>query len=252
MIEVTNLTKTYPNGVQALRNVTFEINKGDICGYIGTNGAGKSTTVKILSGSLGFDSGKVLLNGIDVKEKPVEVKRITGFVPELPNMFNSLTPLEFFDFVGNVRELDKNLIIRRYSYFAEIFDFKDYLKLSIGKISKGNRQKILFTSALIHNPDIILFDEPLSGLDANSIILFQDMTEELAKNGKTVLYCSHLLDMIEKISTRIIIIEKGMIRIDKPVSELNSTEGYSNLEGLFRDLNRDAESGKFVYRDAFE
>jgi len=251
MIEVTNLCKTYPNGVKALKNVSFKINAGDICGYIGTNGAGKSTTVKIISGSLGFDSGNVSVNGLDVKGKPVEVKRITGFVPELPNMFNSLTPLEFFDFVGKIRELNPVVILRRYSYFAELFDFKDYLKLPIGKISKGNRQKILITSSLMHNPEIILFDEPLSGLDANSIILFQDMTEELAKNGKTVLYCSHLLDMIEKISSRIIIIENGSILIDKPVTELNSTEGYSNLEGLFRDLNRDSNSGKFVYRDAF-
>lgn len=251
MIEVTNLCKTYPNGVQAIKNVSFKINEGDICGYIGTNGAGKSTTVKIISGSLTFDSGKVSVNGIDVKVNPVEVKRITGFVPELPNMFNSLTPLEFFDFVGKIRELDPVAILRRYSYFAELFDFKDYLNLPIGKVSKGNRQKILITSSLIHNPDILLFDEPLSGLDANSIILFQDMTEELAKNGKTVLYCSHLLDMIEKISSRIIIIENGSILIDKPVTELSSTEGYSNLEGLFRDLNRDSNSGKFVYRDAF-
>lgn len=252
MIEVVNLTKTYPNGVQALKNVSFNLNKGDICGYIGTNGAGKSTTVRILSGSLNFDSGKVIINGIDVKEKPVDVKKITGFVPEMPNMFNSLTPLEFFDFVGKIRELDSNIILRRYSYFAELFDFKDYLYLPIGKISKGNKQKILITSALIHNPDIILFDEPLSGLDANSIILFQDMTEKLAENGKTVLYCSHLLDMIEKISSRIIIIENGTILIDKPVTELSNTEGYSNLEGLFRDLNRNAESKKFVFRDVFE
>ncbi|MBN1632950.1 MAG: ABC transporter ATP-binding protein [Ignavibacteria bacterium] len=252
MISVSNLNKTYPNGVQALKNVSFEISKGDICGYIGTNGAGKSTTVKIISGSLNFDSGKVRVNGIDVKEKPVEVKRITGFVPELPNMFNSLTPLEFFDFVGKIRELDSNIILRRYSYFAELFDFKNYLNLPIGKISKGNRQKILITSSLIHNPDIILFDEPLSGLDANSIILFQDMTEELARKGKTVLYCSHLLDMIEKISSKIIIIENGSIIIDKPVNELSNTEGYSNLENLFRDLNRDSESKKFVYKDAFE
>jgi len=252
MISVSNLNKTYSSGVKALKNVSFEINNGDICGYIGTNGAGKSTTVKILSGSLDYDSGSVLINGIDVKAKPVEVKRITGFVPELPNMFNSLTPLEFFDFVGKIRELNDNLIKRRYSYFAELFDFRDYLNLPIGKISKGNRQKILITSSLIHNPDIILFDEPLSGLDANSIILFQDMTEELAKNGKTVLYCSHLLDMIEKISSRIIIIENGNIIIDKPVNELNSTEGYSSLENLFRDLNRDSKSKKFVYKDAFE
>lgn len=252
MISVSNLKKNYPNGVQALKNVSFEIKRGDICGYIGTNGAGKSTTVKILSGSLDFDSGNVLINGINVKEKPVEVKRITGFVPEMPNMFNSLTPLEFFDFVGKIRDMDSNLILRRYSYFAELFDFRDYLKLPIGKISKGNRQKILITSSLLHNPDIILFDEPLSGLDANSIIILQDMTEELARNGKTILYCSHLLDMIEKISSRIIIIENGNIKIDKPVNELSNTEGYSNLENLFRDLNKDTESKKFVYKDVFD
>jgi ABC-2 type transport system ATP-binding protein len=251
MIEVENLCKTYPNGIQALKSVSFKINKGDICGYIGTNGAGKSTTVKIISGSLGFDSGKVFVNGINVKEKPVDVKMITGFVPELPNLFNSLTPEEFFDFTGKIRGLDTVTILRRISYFAELFDFKEYLNLPIGKVSKGNRQKILITSSLMHNPEIILFDEPLSGLDANSIILFQDMTSELAKNGKTILYCSHLLDMIEKISSRIIIIENGSILMDKPVAELSNAEGYSNLEGLFRNLNRDSDSKKFDYRDAF-
>jgi len=251
MIEAVNLSKTYPNGVKALKNISFLINSGEICGYIGTNGAGKSTTVKIISGALDFDSGTIKVNGINVKEDPLSVKKNIGFVPELPNMFNSLTPAEYFDFIGRIRELDVILIIKRYSYFAELFDFKDYLKLPLGKISKGNRQKILITSALIHNPDVILFDEPLSGLDANSIIIFQDMTVELASKGKTVLYCSHLLDMIEKISSKIIIIENGEIAVDKPVSELNKSEGYMNLENLFRNLNQETKTKKFVFSDAF-
>lgn len=250
MITVRNLVKKYDN-VTALDGISFEIPDGEICGYIGTNGAGKSTTVKILIGSLDFESGEVDVNGINIKDNPFGVKQIIGYVPENANLFNSLTVTEFLNFIGEVYDIDKATLKRRIDIFAEILSFKEYLNESIGIISKGNRQKTLITSALLHNPDVILFDEPLNGLDANAIFAFQDLVNELSKNQKTIFYCSHLLDMIEKISDRIILLDKGKIAVNSSTQELKKGEGYSNLESLFKSLRPEENIKKFSFSDIY-
>ncbi|MBX7046456.1 MAG: ABC transporter ATP-binding protein [Ignavibacteria bacterium] len=250
MIKVQNLTKKYSDLI-ALNNVSFELNKGEIIGLIGTNGAGKSTTVKILSGLLEYDSGKVDIMGIDVMKEPVEVKKIIGYVPESPNLFNSLTVTEYLNFIGEIRLLDKTLLKKRIDNFAGFFSFEQYLNESIGILSKGNKQKVLITSALLHNPEIIYFDEPLNGLDANAIFAFQDLVDYLRKENKIILYCSHLLSTIEKISTRIIYLDKGVIRIDKPNEELKNSENYTDLENMFREISIAEEVNKFKASDLF-
>lgn len=252
MIIVENLTKKYSPDTVALDNVSFKINKGEICGYIGTNGAGKSTTVKILTGVLGFDSGKVLLNDIDVSRNPFEIKKIVGYVPENANLFNSLSPREYIDFIGTVRNIDKTVISGRLDKFSGLFDFRDLLDESIGNISKGNKQKVLITSALLHNPDFIFFDEPLNGLDANSIFIFQDLVSYLVSENKTILYCSHILNTIEKISTQIILLDKGKIVLDSKTEDLKRSENYTDLENIFRNLNPEQESGKISYENLFD
>ena len=252
MITVQNLTKKYSADSVALDNISFNINKGEICGYIGTNGAGKSTTVKILTGVLGFDSGKVLLNDIDVSKDPFEIKKIVGYVPENANLFNSLSPREYIDFIGTIRNIEKSVLAKRLDNFSELFEFKDLLDESIGNISKGNKQKVLITSALIHNPDFIFFDEPLNGLDANSIFVFQDLVSYLVSKHKTILYCSHILNTIEKISTQIILLDKGRIVIDSKTEDLKRSENYTDLENVFRNLNPEQESGKISYENLFD
>ena len=252
MITVQNLTKKYSADSVALDNISFNINKGEICGYIGTNGAGKSTTVKILTGVLGFDSGKVLLNDIDVSKDPFEIKKIVGYVPENANLFNSLSPREYIDFIGTIRNIEKSVLAKRLDNFSELFEFKDLLDESIGNISKGNKQKVLITSALIHNPDFIFFDEPLNGLDANSIFVFQDLVSFLVSKHKTILYCSHILNTIEKISTQIILLDKGRIVIDSKTEDLKRSENYTDLENVFRNLNPEQESGNISYENLFD
>jgi ABC-2 type transport system ATP-binding protein len=251
MIKVKNLTKKYDGGITALDNVSFELHKGEITGLIGTNGAGKSTTVKILSALLDFDSGTVLINDIDVIKNPVEVKKIIGYVPESPNLFNSLSIVEYMNFIGEIRNIDKTLLKKRIDNFANFFAFEQYLNESIGILSKGNKQKVLITSALLHNPDIVYFDEPLNGLDANSIFAFQDLVAYLKAENKTILYCSHLLNTIEKISTRIIYLDKGIIKIDKPTEELKASENYTDLENMFREISIAEEINKFRVTDLF-
>ena len=252
MIAVKNLTKKYSPDITALENISFEIDKGEVCGYIGTNGAGKSTTVKILTGVLEFDSGEVLINDIPVKTDSFEVKKITGYVPETSNLFNALSPQEYLDFIGTVRDLDPALLKKRIDNFSELFDFKEMLSESIGNLSKGNKQKVLITSALLHDPEVIFFDEPLNGLDAHSIFIFQDLVTFLISKRKTILYCSHLLNTIEKISSKIIIIDKGNIALDTKTKDLKNSENFTDLEGLFRNLKPDTESKIHSYEGLFD
>ena len=250
MIQVKNLTKKYSSQVTALDDISFEIQKGEICGYIGTNGAGKTTTVKILIGALEFDSGDVFVEGINVKEKPVEVKKIIGYVPETANLFNSLTAKEYLEFIGTIHNIEETTLNRRINYFAELLGFTEHLKDAIGTLSKGNKQKVLITSALFHNPEVVFFDEPLSGLDANSIFVFQDMVSTLASKNKTIFYCSHLLDTIEKVSTKIILIENGKIGLDERTEELKHSKDFTSLENLFRSMKHEIK--KFSYEEVFD
>lgn len=251
MIKAENLHKTYNRDVCALDGVSFHVKPGEICGYIGTNGAGKSTTLKILCGMLSFDEGAVKINDYSLPGNEKEIKRIVGYVPESAEMFNSLTVREFFDFVRDIRGISGVDNSRRTEYFAGLYSFSEHLDDSIGKLSKGNKQKVLITSALLHNPDILLFDEPLNGLDAFSIMIFQDMVVKLAEKGKTVFYSSHLLDLMEKVSTGIIVIDKGKIILDKPKSELQDSSEYKSLENFFREIAVGDRKKEFVYDEAF-
>ena len=252
MISVKNLTKKYPGDIIALDDISFDIGTGEICGYIGTNGAGKSTTVKILIGVLDFDLGDVLVNDINVKTNSFEVKKIVGYVPETANLFNALSGKEYLEFIGTIRDLEASLLKRRIDNFAGMFDFADLLNESIGNLSKGNKQKVLITSALLHNPDVIFFDEPLNGLDANSIFIFQDLVTYLVSKQKTIFYCSHLLNTIEKVSSKIILLDKGKIVLDMKTADLKNSENYTDLENLFRNLKSDSEVNKYSYEGLFD
>lgn len=251
MIKIKNLKKSFDGGVQALKGVTFDINPSEITGYIGVNGAGKSTTIKILCGILPFDEGEVLVGDYNMPEYALKAKSLIGYVPESPEFFNSLSVNEYFDFLKNIRNINEFDFRRRVSYFSELFDFKDMLNSSIGKLSKGNKQKTLIVSALLHNPDILLLDEPLNGLDAFSIMTFQDVIHKLASRGKTIFYCSHLLDIMEKVSNRIIILDKGEIKINSTKDDLKTNYDYKSLENIFRDLNSGSTRKEFSYDEAF-
>ncbi len=173
-------------------------------------------------------------------------------LPETPNLFHSLSPREYVGFIGTARSIEDNLLKRRLDNFAELLDFTGMLDQSIGNLSKGNKQKVLITSALIHNPDLIYLDEPLNGLDANSIFIFQDLVSYLVSLGKTILYCSHLLNTVEKVSSKIILLDKGKVVLDTQTSDLKNTENYTDLEGLFRSLKEESETRKLSYESLFD
>ena len=167
-------------------------------------------------------------------------------------MFNSLSPKEYLEFTGTIRDIDSKVLKKRIENFSEMFDLTELLNESIGNLSKGNKQKVLITSALLHNPDVIFFDEPLNGLDANTIFVFHDLVSFLISKKKTILYCSHLLNTIEKVSSKIILLDKGKIVLDMKTEDLKNSENYTDLENLFRNLRSDSESKKYSYESLFD
>lgn len=234
IIQIENLCKYYSRK-QVLHNISLHIQPGQVIGYIGPNGAGKSTTVRILAGLDENFTGTVKIKGIDVKENPLAVKRIIGYIPELAELYDVLTPMEFLLLVGRLHDMEDEQIEERATRMLEFLGLKEHLYDRMDTFSKGMRQKVLLVSGLLHNPEIIFMDEPLSGLDANAVILVKEIILRLVEQGKTVIYCSHNMDTVEKISDRIILIAEGKVVADGNFQDLKRSEG-DTLEKLFSQL----------------
>lgn len=234
IIQIDNLSKFFGKK-QVLHDISLHIQAGQVIGYIGPNGAGKSTTVRILAGLDDNFKGSVKIKGIDVKENPLAVKRIIGYIPELADLYDVLTPMEFLLLVGRLHDMDDAQIEERASRMLDFLGLKDQLHERMDTFSKGMRQKVLLVSGLLHNPEIIFMDEPLSGLDANAVILVKEIILRLVEQGKTIIYCSHNMDTVEKISDRIILIAEGKVVADGNFQELKRNEG-DTLEKLFSQL----------------
>ena len=253
MISVQNLEKKYEQKI-ALNSISFEIPRGEICGYIGPNGAGKSTTVKILTGMLTPEAGTISIKGIDVREKPDLIKPMIGYVPETGAVYESLTPMEYLQLVGRLHELEDALIEERSNMFLEYFELLPVANSMMTTYSKGMRQKVVIIASLIHAPEILFFDEPLHGLDANATVLFKELVRNLARRGKTILYCSHLLDIVERICDRIIILRKGNIIAQGTFEEIRTLTKQETLEEAFSFLTdtNNVEERTLKLLEAFE
>ncbi len=235
IISIRNLYKSY-GSKQVLQDISVDILPGQVIGYIGPNGAGKSTTVKILCGLISDFSGQVTIKGYDIKQHPLAVKSIIGYVPELAELYDVLTPREFLSLVGALYNLPAEVVSERGNGMLEAFGLAGNMDQRMDSFSKGMKQKVLITSGLLHNPDIIILDEPLSGLDANSVIIVKELISKLAANGKTIFYSSHMMDIVEKVSDRIILINEGKVVADGTFSELKLKQGDSSLEQIFAHL----------------
>ena len=219
-----------------LNSVSFDIYPGQVIGYIGPNGAGKSTTVRILCGLISDFSGSVIIKGIDIKQNPVAVKSIIGYVPEMAELYDVLTPNEFLSFMGTLYNLPSAVISERAVQMLEAFGLAGNMDQRMDTFSKGMKQKVLITSGILHQPDILILDEPLSGLDANSVIIVKELISKLAESGKTIFYSSHMMDIVEKVSDRIILINEGCVVADGTFEELRQKQGDSSLEQIFARL----------------
>ena len=235
IISIKNLHKSYGKK-KVLKGINLDIYPGQVIGYIGPNGAGKSTTVKILCGLLSDYTGDVTVKGMDLKENTLQIKSLIGYVPELPELYDVLTPAEFLSFICDLYNLDPETTKDSIVKMLTALGMKDNLHQRMDSFSKGMKQKILIASGLLHNPEIIILDEPLSGLDANSVIIVKDLISRLANEGKTIFYCSHMMDIVERISERIVLIHGGVIVANGTFEELKETLGQKSLEQIFSNL----------------
>jgi len=242
VISLDQLTKSF--GAQtAVNSLSLEIPAGQIVGFLGPNGAGKSTTLKMLTGMIEPSSGTASICGFDLRREPLEVKRHVGFVPESGAVFESLTGLEYLDMVAALYGIPQNAARVRIKQFIAFFDlsFETLTDKLLGAYSKGMRRKVVITSALLHNPPVVFFDEPLDGLDANAAVGFKALIQTLAREGKTIVYSSHILDVVERVCHRVIIIDKGQLLLDGKPDELVAAHNSGTLEKLFTQLTGGTE-----------
>ncbi len=236
MIEATELVKHY-GAVQALRGVSFRVEPGEILGYLGPNGAGKSTTVKLLTGLQRPTSGTARIGGHDVVAQPLQAKRLIGLVPESGALFEALTPVEYLRFLGQLYELEPQACERRLHQLLERLALERAAwDRRMTSFSKGMKQRVVIAAALLHEPDVFHFDEPLNGLDVEATVRVKGLIAEAAAQGRTILYCSHLLDVVERVCSRIVILAAGQIRVDGSLAEILSLHPGRTLEAIFQRL----------------
>ena len=221
---------------QVLRGIDLDVYKGQIVGYIGPNGAGKSTTVKIMLGLLEGHTGYIEILGDDISNGNVEYKRKIGYVPEVAEIYDNLTAREYLTFIGELYGLDYKDVEEKGRKLMKVFSLEEMYDSRMSSYSKGMRQKVLIISSLLHNPDILFLDEPLSGLDANSVMVVKEILAELSSQNKTIFYSSHIMDVVEKISNRIILINGGQIVADGSFEELKDKCKEGSLEEIFNQL----------------
>ena len=244
VVAVDGLTFSYGSG-DVLHGLSFAVRPGEVVGLLGPNGAGKSTTIKILTGILAPDGGSVRVAGCGMPDEATDAKKRIGYVPEAAGLFESLTAEEFLELVGRLQEVPEDRLQRRIDRFLEQFGLAEDRVASLDTYSKGMRQKVLLSAALLHNPDLLLLDEPLSGLDVNAGILVRDLIAALAADGKAVLYSSHVLDVVERVCDRALIIDDGHLIADGSLDSLKASAARGSLEDVFRQLtgSEDAATG---------
>lgn len=235
MLEVQHLFRSF-RGIPAVEDVSFRIAPGEIVGFLGPNGAGKSTAVKIITGLLRANEGKVLFEGRDIRDDIVAFRRVLGYVPEDAHLYTYLSGLEYLQLVGRLRGLREALIEAKATGLLELLHLQSWQHSPISTYSKGMRQRVLIAAAVMHDPKLLIFDEPLSGLDVVSGRLFKDLMAMLAAQGKAVLYISHVLETVEQVCDRVIVIAKGRVLADAPPSQLTTLMSLPNLESVFAQL----------------
>ncbi len=243
IIAMRSLKKSYGDNL-VLKGIDLAIDAGQIVGYIGPNGAGKSTTIKILSGIINEFDGTASVLGMDVRKDALEIKQKIGYIPEQAALYDVLTPLEYLRFIGKLYGLDDQSIQTKTNELLRLFDLHDKAGNRMTGFSKGMKQKVLLISGLIHNPEIIFLDEPLSGLDANAVILVKEILSQLKQAGKTIFYSSHIMDVVEKISDRIILIDKGEVKADGSFEALKAQAHEGSLENIFTALTGGGEQSR--------
>lgn len=235
MLEVLDVSKSY-HGIPAVRNLTLTARPGEVVGLLGPNGSGKSTTVKMIVGLLTPTRGHVRWNGVDVQDQLVDHQSRIGYVPEEPRLYSYLTAVEYLSLIGGLRHIDTPTLTRRIERYLALFGLSSDRYTPLAAFSKGMRQKILISAALLHDPELVLLDEPNSGLDVASTLILRSLVKTLAARGKTVIYSSHVLDAVEKICERVLILHNSHVVAHDSVTRLRELAQAASLEQVFASL----------------
>lgn len=236
MIEIKNVSKTYNGNIKAIDNLNLEINDGEIVGFIGLNGAGKTTAIKMMTGILVPDTGTITINGYDIVKDSLKAKQIIGYIADNPDMFLKLTGIEFINFIADIYNVPVTLRKKRIKLFGERFGLSDVLDKPMQGYSHGTRQKMMVVAALVHDPAVWILDEPLIGLDPTSAFELKKMMREHADKGNAVFFSTHVLEVAEKLCDRIAIIDKGKIAFVGTLKELKDKYDKKDLEKLFMEV----------------
>ena len=234
MLEIKNYSKSYDGGKKAADNVTLTVESGDIYGFIGHNGAGKSTTIRAVVGVLDFDEGEILIDGHSVKDEPMECKKITAYIPDNPDLYENLTGIQYLNFVADVFDISAKDREEKIKKYADLFEITDALGDQIASYSHGMKQKVAIISALIHDPKLLVLDEPFVGLDPKATFALKEIMHEMCDRGTAIFFSTHVLDVAEKLCNKVAIIKQGKIIAAGTMEEL--TEGHS-LEETFLEAD---------------
>lgn len=235
MLRLRNVSKRFP-GVVAVDNVSFSARAGQVTGYLGPNGSGKSTTMKMITGLMETTSGEILFDAVPVQTDPIAYRQRLGYVPEEPHLYSHLSGLEFLTMVTQLRALPGKSSAARIDGLLRLFSLHPDRHAPISSYSKGMRQKVLLSAALMHNPDLILLDEPFSGLDVASALVLRSLIQELASRGKVILFSSHELDTVERVSSHVVILHRGKVVADDSMEHLRTLTALPTLEKIFAEL----------------
>ncbi len=235
MLELRSVSKSY-SGIPAVKDVSFIARAGEVTGYLGPNGSGKSTTLKMITGLIDPSEGQILFRGQPIEKNLIAYRQQLGYVPEEPQLYPHLTGAEYLEMVGQLRGLADRLLAEKIGGFLRLLGLHGDRYVPISSYSKGMRQKVLLAAALLHNPDLVLLDEPFSGLDVNSALVLRDLISQLAARGKVVLFSSHELETVERVCSRVVILHKGRVVANDSIEQLRALMSLPNLEGIFSQL----------------
>ena len=233
MIEIKNVSKSYDGKKKALDDISFNINNGEIFAFIGNNGAGKTTMIKSIIGILNFDEGDILINNKSIKREPIECKKMMAYVPDNPDLYENMKAINFINFICDMYEVSEEDRKERISKYSKLFEIDDKLNDDISSFSHGMKQKVAIIASLAHDPDILIMDEPFVGLDPKAVYDMKEIMKEMVKNGKTIFFSTHILDVAEKICDRVAIIKDGKI---VKVGKMKDIKGDESLEQVFLEL----------------
>lgn len=233
MIEIKNVSKTYNGKKKVLKNISFKIESGEIFAFIGHNGAGKTTMIKCIMGILDFEEGDILVDNKSIKEEPLECKRIMAYVPDNPDLYENMKAIDFINFICDMYEVPENIRRENTTKYAKMFEIEDKLNDDISSFSHGMKQKVALIAALAHNPKVLIMDEPFVGLDPKAVYDMKEIMRDMAKDGKTIFFSTHILDVAEKLCDRVAIIKDGTI---VKVGKMKDIKGDESLEQVFLEL----------------